>query len=526
MTVVNAVELTGEVDVTKCMLRNRDEMIEEFCNFKEHIDEMLIQGKVYKVVDGKTTFKTATDYFPNICCDKSKICDRSEYHNIQQKDIVPFALVAGGKLTYDNLYDEVKRTMEVDGYIHKGIEALMAALNHMNHISNTEVKGLRNDAKATLATMSLSDRTESVAKNRKRFFQNINFCGPRIFSNPTTQDASGNYMCQLFVPYRGLMPKLLSYDTYHFIGLYVKKLDKMLAGKTMVEADDKTALIEKSSTSIEKMFVRQHAEPRQLSKEHHERKHNLAKVLSSKTKSKAENAEPVCKKSESMPKVAIDDIHKSTDLDSLARRHWENKHCSHAMQSLDLNNPKSQHFGIYFVKDWMNLDVTDYDFMSQTQKVAKYQITDDCTVKTIQAKDISLQPMNSTQGSKHKLEWAFIAKLNTNDPKGYFQKYLTQCAARNYYTKTDFNVKLFVDTNLCCRDNKDADACDKTCKLAEMAVKCNHGNDKIKKRVGVEADFNLDGALYSHTPSVTGACSAGRNRRRLLAQSRDQAAAS
>ena len=46
--------------------------------------------------------------------------------------------------------------------------------------------------------------------------------------------------------------------------------------------------------------------------------------------------------------TSIDDIHKSTDLDSLARRHWENKHCSHAMQSLDLNNPKSQHFGIYF----------------------------------------------------------------------------------------------------------------------------------------------------------------------------------
>ena len=174
----------------------------------------------------------------------------------------------------------------------------------------------------------------------------------------------------------------------------------------------------------------------------------------------------------------------------------------------------------------MNLDVTDYDLMSQTQKVAKYQITDDCTVKTIQAKDISLQPMNSTQGSKHKLEWAFIAKLNTNDPKGYFQKYLTQCAARDYYTKTDFNIKLFVDKNLCCRDNKDVDACDKTCKLAEMAVKCNHGNDKIKKRVGVEADFNLEGALYSHTPSVTGACSAGRNRRRLLAQTRSQSAAS
>ena len=59
-----------------------------------------------------------------------------------------------------------------------------------------------------------------------------------------------------------------------------------------------------------------------------------------------------------------------------------------------------------------------------------------------------------------------------------------------------------------------------------MAVKCNHGNDKIKKRVGVEADFNLEGALYSHTPSVTGACSAGRNRRRLLAQTRSQNAAS
>ena len=130
MTVVNAVELTGEVDVTKCMLRNRDEMIEEFCNFKEHIDEMLIQGKVYKVVDGKRHSKLP-QIISNICCDKSKYVMK-QYH-IQQKGIVPFALVAGGKLTYDNLYTS-QTYMEVDGYIHKGIEALMCIESYESYI--------------------------------------------------------------------------------------------------------------------------------------------------------------------------------------------------------------------------------------------------------------------------------------------------------------------------------------------------------------------------------------------------------
>jgi len=472
LTVVNAVELEGEVDVTKCMLRNRDELVEAFCNFKDHIDRMLVQGRVKK---------TATDFFPNICCDKIQTCDRSQY-DVKEEELVPFALAQGGKVTHATVFDEVHRTLGEDGYLHKGVLDLLDALKHMN-------------------VPKMSPQKEQVAKkDMATFFRDISFCGPRIFSNPTTSDASGNYMCQLFTPYRGLMKKLLTFHASHFVASYVAKLHRMFQSRILSTQSATSSLVEKAAFQ---MSLRQHASSG-TSRSHRSGKSPMQKVISTKTKSKRGQAEPKCSA-------------------SYVPRHYTKAEAvvikdQCTLHAIDLDNPKSQSFGIYFVKPWMNLKVDDYEFMTNAQRIGKYDIEDDCDIKTVLPTDIALQQVKSSGEKNDQVQWAFVAKLNTNAAYGYYQNYMRQCSSRRYLTATKFTVHLFVDVQQCCKGTTDKSRCGH-CKLSAMALKCpldeNNGHT-------VSVEFNMEGAEYEATTSAE-RCPVSRGHgRRLLTTSRSK----
>ena len=98
ISVFSAVPLKEEVDDKACINRNRDELIEAFCNFRTEFEVKVLKQQ---------GLKNGTHYWPNICCkewkDKSggpgKKEDPCKRPDIMREKIVPFAM-AQNETTY------------------------------------------------------------------------------------------------------------------------------------------------------------------------------------------------------------------------------------------------------------------------------------------------------------------------------------------------------------------------------------------------------------------------------------------
>ncbi len=121
VSIFSAVPLNEEIDSKSCINRNRDELIEAFCNFRQSF---------FDVYSNDMGFKNGQHYWPNICCKpfgESKEKDQCEDPSgkIIREKIVPFALARGGEVTFSTLYGEVKDVMESNGYLEQGFGKLM-----------------------------------------------------------------------------------------------------------------------------------------------------------------------------------------------------------------------------------------------------------------------------------------------------------------------------------------------------------------------------------------------------------------
>ncbi len=180
MQIISAITLHGEIDENTCLSTNRDELISAFCNFRNDFDAILSKQKIDK--DGK-------DLWPNICCASSgDTCEPKEGTNIARKDMVPFALAQGGKVTKASLYGEILDVLRAAGTSsHKqGGYLLQGMLNALDAIEGDQAKGLEEEI--------------------RHVFHKIHLCGPRVFNSP---DKDAKKVCQLFHPYGQLLNSFL-----------------------------------------------------------------------------------------------------------------------------------------------------------------------------------------------------------------------------------------------------------------------------------------------------------------------------
>ena len=210
MTVFSTVALKEEVDENTCINRNRDELIEAFCNFRSDFDTVLEQRGL----------NNSKHYWPNICCKDvepktfdcncyleryedlrtayGSDCKKAREHwknhgekegrdpsckdpcrhpGIMREKIVPFALTQGGPITFGNLYGEVKDVLKKDGYLHKGM------INVLKDIGST-------------------GKSKELSKTINAMFDEASLCGPRTFRSPQKEESM---MCQLFYPYKHML---------------------------------------------------------------------------------------------------------------------------------------------------------------------------------------------------------------------------------------------------------------------------------------------------------------------------------
>eukprot|EP00942_MAST-04A_sp_MAST-4A-sp1_P015099 g15099.t1 len=176
ISIFPAVVLDEEVDDKSCINRNRDELVEAFCNFRNQgFDSFLSQ---HGLNNGKY-------YWKNICC-KSKTLnntekDPCEISDVPRENIVPFALVQGGPLTFSSLYGEVKDMLKKDGYLHRGMITLL------NSVKKDKANG---------------DKIVELQKIVNITFKKTSLCGPRTFHSPRSKEV---IMCELFYPYNHLL---------------------------------------------------------------------------------------------------------------------------------------------------------------------------------------------------------------------------------------------------------------------------------------------------------------------------------
>lgn len=118
ISVFSAVPLTEEEDETSCIGKNRDEMVQAFCNFRLFFDETMKD----------IGLKNGRHYWPNICCHPySAATEGTDYcadksGKILREQIIPFAQAQGGQASSATLYGEVKDAMEKGGYMHTGMD--------------------------------------------------------------------------------------------------------------------------------------------------------------------------------------------------------------------------------------------------------------------------------------------------------------------------------------------------------------------------------------------------------------------
>merc|ERR1711871_134508 len=111
MLIFTATPLEDEIDDKACINKNRDRLVQAFCNFRTDNFDMILR---------RHGLENGRHYWPNICC-KSQDgngdtdCD---YNDILRNKIVPFAGAQGGKTTFEALYGEVKDVLEQRGYLH------------------------------------------------------------------------------------------------------------------------------------------------------------------------------------------------------------------------------------------------------------------------------------------------------------------------------------------------------------------------------------------------------------------------
>ena len=170
-----AVPIENEVEKiedTTCIDTNRDELLKAFCSFTSDLDDLFqIQG-----ID-----EEAKTFWPNICCKERKdktleVC-KDPTGRIKRKNIIPFALSQGGDYSRHNLYVEVTEAIKEEGYLHQGMEKLLASLQS-------------------------SVDTTSATKRVNAFFEEVSLCGPRIVNAPGNSERK---LCELFVPYHHAM---------------------------------------------------------------------------------------------------------------------------------------------------------------------------------------------------------------------------------------------------------------------------------------------------------------------------------
>jgi hypothetical protein len=138
ISIFSAVPLNEEIDSNSCINKNRDELIEAFCNFRQSF---------FDDYSKNVGLKNGQHYWPNICCKpfgKSKETDQCDdtTGTILREKIVPFALAKGGEVNFATLYGEVKDVIESNGYLDQGFRKLVDDIScaqqrrYINKITN------------------------------------------------------------------------------------------------------------------------------------------------------------------------------------------------------------------------------------------------------------------------------------------------------------------------------------------------------------------------------------------------------
>jgi hypothetical protein len=177
IVVFPAVVLDEEKDDKSCINKNRDKLVQAFCNFRDSFDSVLTGRGL----------KSGKHYWPNICCkegsDAGKDSCIDPSGKIKREEIVPFALAQGGKVTFDNLYGEVEDVLKKGGHLQMGMNKV---LHDLGRASGTVDSGRLGTFKARLENL----------------FDDVSLCGPKTFSSPEHGEQT---MCELLYPYGHLL---------------------------------------------------------------------------------------------------------------------------------------------------------------------------------------------------------------------------------------------------------------------------------------------------------------------------------
>jgi hypothetical protein len=393
-----AIEISSEVELdedTTCIDTNRDELLKSFCSFRMDLDELFeVQG----IVD-----KQAKTFWPNICCKERKdktleVCEDST-GKIKREKIIPFALSQGGDYSRHNLYAEVKDSIEMNGYIHDGMNQLIDSLDSSDGKWSKKAK-----------------------KNLTAFFKEVSLCGPRIVDAPNSKDTTK--LCELFVPYKHTMSEFY-------------KLIKQFFVTDIPEQDASSSFLEMMEKSLRKRSAVKRVG-----------KNQIQQMMQMKPK---------------MPKVEEEKCTGKVDYTSDELVDIKLSHCKgYKHLDLSNTNMKNVAVH-YLKNDIPEASSYKNKKMFEFSEQLRYQITDtSCPAPLFTADDISIQRVAMDTLGKKK-EWVAVVNLNTKSEKGYLQSELPSCKRRNYLISSKVEVKAYVDKGNCCNGLKDFKKCSEPC---------------------------------------------------------------
>ena len=429
-----AIALQEEVDEKTCINKNRDEVIEAFCNFRGEFDKVLKNRNL----------KDTKHYWPNICCkghgDSKGGSNNDDSCNdpnstIKRENIVPFALAQGGKITYKHLYGEVVDILNPNGYLHEGMKRVVEDATKATDINEKRLKALK----------------ESLEKS----FNGISLCGPRVFTSPTSSEIK---MCEMFYPYKHLLNSFhIGFDRSYAISRAFRKDILVNNDVTKKEKHDGDSKDEDANSLIEMM----------KGKTYSVKTSPLIATLKKKqsVERTSEESDNTITTKSSCPIVRgsmKEDKTQYFGTNTYTLDQYKNEFCKY--EHLDLADTRLVNVAMLFAGD--DFDSKKYKYMNDLAKIIKFEVTDECSSPMFSPNDISLQ--NIAIDGKQDAKWVAIIKLDSTTKNGYIRNELLKCKSLDYLPKTNLEVRIFVDPSGCCEGTKDVSECKKTCALAPM----------------------------------------------------------
>lgn len=388
MAVFSSTPISTEKDETTCILKNREEMMKGFCNFRAQLENFFGMNGISNAPE------KARSFFPNMCCKehdsnlKLKVCESA---GVPREEIVPFASSQGGELSDKNVYGEVARALSVDGHIHRGLKEVLSFLEKTIKGTNANV-------------------AQEIRKDVDKLFGSISLCGPRTFSSPNADEEE---MCEMFLPYKhvftGLLLKWAELSASKDIKLLLRKQE---SGSTTARRLLSSAMQQRSSPIATNPV-------------------NIAHALAKKSPPSSAAAKNTC------PAY--------TTANALSKEERKTFCPGYAHLDLSIDSPVVN-FAMVYLQDDIGNALGDGEFLSLKDSF-RYQISDSCPTKMFGAEDITIQniAVDTFSGKK---EWVALVKLNSKSKEGYLQHNMKQCMQENgALPGVDITTKVMVAVN-------------------------------------------------------------------------------